>query len=136
MRRRSFLLMSATTVLLADTNQELVDLFGGMAAALSEGNVSAFLRAIDPSLPDYGNFVSAVTGLISQNQLGSSIEIIKQEGEDDTQTVELDWLLEIKGPLQTIRREATVKCKVERRKKQWKVIAIDPADFFSPPPAK
>ena len=136
MRRRTFLLASATAVLLADTRQELVDLFGSMAGALSEGNASVFLRAIDPSLPDYGKFAANVTALISQNELGSSIEITTQEGDDNTQTVELDWLLEIKGPLQTIRRETVVKCKVERRKKQWKVVSIDPPDFFSPPPAK
>ena len=135
MRRRTFLLASATTVLLADTNQELVDLFGGMAGALSEGNAQAFLRAVDPSMPGYGKFAAAVAGLIGQNELGSSIEITKQYDEK-TQTVELDWLLEIKGPLQTVRRQSTVKYKVERRRKQWKVVAIDPLDFFSPPRPK
>ena len=53
-----------------------------------------------------------------------------------TQTVELDWLLEIKGPAQITRRQAAVKCRLERRKKQWKIVAIDPVDLFAPPVPK
>ena len=136
MQRRAFLLGTSTALLLADTRQELVELFGSLATALSDGNASVFLRVIDPSLPDYARFAANLKALMSQNDLSSSIEINTQEGDDNAQTVELDWLLEIKGPTQTIRRQAVVKCKVERRKKQWKVVSIEPADFFYPPPAK
>jgi hypothetical protein len=136
MRRRTFLLSTATAVLLADTRQELVELFGGMATALSDGDVRAFLRAVDPSLPDYAKFASNLGALIRQNELSSSIEIEKQDGDDNAQSVELDWLLEIKGAAQILRRQTIVKCKVERRKKRWKVVSINPPDFFAPPLAK
>ena len=46
--RRTLLL--ATTLLFADTRQEVMDVFASMAAALSEGNPSAFVRAVDPSI--------------------------------------------------------------------------------------
>src|SRR4029077_15600551 len=106
MQRRAFLLASSAALLLADTRQELVELFGSMATALSDGNASVFLRAFDPSLPDYAKFAANVKALMSQNDLSSAIEINAQEGDDNSQTVELDWLLEIKGPTQTIRRPA------------------------------
>src|SRR5258705_13760652 len=98
---RFALLLFASTVALADTRQELIDVFGAMASALSEGNPAVFLRAIDPSMPGYGRFADAVKALAAQNEVSSSIEIAKQEGDAGVQTVELDWLLEIRGKEQS-----------------------------------
>jgi hypothetical protein len=114
----------------------VIDLFGSMASALSESNPSVFLRAIDPSMPGYGRFASAIEALATQNSLGNSIEITKQEGDDRVQVVELDWLLEITGKSDShvfVRREGLVKCRLEKRKKKWRVVAIDPLTFFTPP---
>src|SRR5438132_11771657 len=94
---RFALLLFASTFALADTRQELIDVFGAMASALSEGNPAVFLRAIDPAMPGYQRFAEAVKALAAQNDLSSSIEISQQEGDGRVQTVELDWLLEIRG---------------------------------------
>ena len=51
MRRRSFLLASFAWCVLADTRQEVYDLFATMASGLSEGNAEQFLRAFDPAMP-------------------------------------------------------------------------------------
>jgi hypothetical protein len=138
MRRRLFLIASLTAAraAMADTRQELVDLFAAMATALSDGNPSVFLRAIDLSLPEYGRFAANVRALTAQNDLSSSIAIVTQEGDDDAQSVELEWLLEIRGRDQShiyLRRQSVVKCRLERRKKLWRIVALDPAGFFSPP---
>jgi hypothetical protein len=111
-------------------------LFATTATALSDGNPAVFLRAIDPALPDYGRFTADVRALTAQNELSSSIAIVSQEGDDAVQSVELEWLLEIRGRDQThiyVRRQSVVKCRLERQKKQWRIIALDPASFFSPP---
>jgi hypothetical protein len=120
----------------ADTRQDIVDLFVGMAGALSEGDPESFLRGIDPSLPDYGRFAAKVRGLALQNTLSSSIGILKQEGGDTVQVVELDWILEIRGKDQSHvfqRRQSVVKCRVERRGRKWRIVLLDPQDFFAPP---
>ena len=130
------LMLFVATLAFADTNQELIDLFGSMASALSEGNPAVFLRAIDPSAPDYAALDRNVNALANQNELTCSVEIVKQEGDGRVQTVELDWLLEIRGKNQShvfLRREATVKCKLERRKNKWRVLSLDPTAFFAPP---
>ena len=135
--RRLFLLAIAVTALArGDTAQELMDLFASMASALSEGNPGVFLRAIDPSMPGYQRFAAKIYGLAEQNGLSNSVEIISQKGDDGVQVVELDWLLVISGKGESqlfVRRETTVKCRLERRKKKWRIVALDPSDFFDPP---
>ncbi len=132
------LILFLATLAFADTSQELIDVFGSMASALSEDNPAVFLRAIDPSAPGYAALARNVNALANQNELTCSIEIVKQEGDGRSQTLELDWLLEIRGKNQNhvfLRREATVKCKLERRKNKWRVVSLDPPDFFAPPDA-
>src|SRR5258708_29105043 len=107
-----------------------------MASALSEGNPAVFLRAVDPSMPGYARFSEAVKALAAQNDLSSSIEIGKQEGDGRVQTVELDWLLEIRGKDQShlfVRRQTTVKCRLERRGGEWRVVPPAPARVVLPP---
>ena len=135
--RRIFLLPVACAALArADAPQDVIDLFASMASALSESNPSVFLRAIDPSMPGYGRFAAAIEALATQNSLSNSIEITKQEGDDRAQVVELDWLLEITGKSDShvfVRREQLVKCRLEKRQKKWRIVAMDPREFFAPP---
>ena len=119
-----------------DAKQDVIDLFASMAAALSESNPQVFLRAVDPAMPGYARLAAEVNALAMQNALSNSVVIARQEGDDRSQVVELDWLLEITGKAEShvfVRRETMVKCRVERQGKRWRVVAIDPADFFTPP---
>jgi hypothetical protein len=130
------LAIAAAALAPADTPQELIDVFASMASALSEANPDVFLRAIDPAMPGYERFASNIQALATQNALSNSIEIVSQKGDDRVQIVELDWLLEIVGRGQSlvfVRREVIVKCRLERQKKKWRVVALDPGDFFAPP---
>jgi hypothetical protein len=137
--RRLFLLAAVTVELVtADPRQELIDLFASMASALSEANSGAFLRVIDPAMPGYERFAADVNALAQQNALSSAIEIKSQKGDDLVQIVELNWLLEITGKEESrvVRREVTVKCRLERRKKKWRIVALDPMNLFAPPGAE
>src|SRR5258705_5638634 len=122
MRRRLFLLASLTAALTpADTREEIIELFGAMASALSENTPGIFLRAIDPAMPGYAQLEANITALAAQNDLSSSIEINKQEGNDSAQVVELDWILEIRGRGQSHifeRRQTIVRSRLERLKKK------------------
>src|ERR1700685_4637929 len=98
MRRRHFLLAAVTAALgRADTLDELTELLRAMASALSESNPALFLRGVDPSMPGYERFAANITALATQNELSNTIEFRAQKGDDRVQTVELDWLLDIKG---------------------------------------
>src|SRR5437899_792684 len=133
--RRAFLAALAAP-LFADTHQEIIDLFTTMASALSEGNGLAFLDHVDQAMADYGKLEKYILALAAQNEVMSSIDVLKEEGDDHTRTAELDWFLQIRsreqsGPLD--RRRQIVKCRLERRKKKWKVMAIEPISFFGAP---
>jgi len=133
--RRAFLVALAAP-LLADTRQEILDLITELASALSEGNGLAFLDHIDHAMPDYQKLEQNILALTEQNEVSAAIDILKQEGDDRTQTVELDWLLQIRsrednGPIE--RRRETVKCRAERKKKNWKIASLEPIALFAPP---
>ena len=133
--RRAFLVALAAP-LLADTRQEILDLITELASALSEGNGLAFLDHIDHAMPDYQKLGQNILALTEQNEVSAAIDILKLEGDDRTQTVELDWLLQIRsreenGPIE--RRRETVKCRAERKKKNWKIVALEPIALFAPP---
>jgi hypothetical protein len=135
--RRLFLIAIVAAILArAGATEELTALFTSMASGLSDANPGEFLRAIDPSMPAYDRLAANIRALATENAVSNSIEITSQKGDSRTQEVELQWLLEIKGIGQSsvsTRREGTVKCKVERRGKKWRIVALEPIDFFAAP---
>lgn len=133
--RRAFLAALAIP-LFADTHQEIVDLLAALAAALSEGNGLAFLDRVDHALPGYSQLERNILALADEYDVTTSIDIIKQDGNEQAQKLELDWFLEIQsreqgGPLD--RRREMVKCRVERQKKKWKIVALEPLTLFATP---
>jgi hypothetical protein len=137
MTRRALLLVPFAARLRADSAQQVWDLFTSMAAALSAGDADAFLNAFDPAMPGYQAFRASVTALLREAEVQSSIELVEEEGDDRSRTVELDWLVHIvdrqDGAVAQRRRER-VKCRVEKPGKKWRVASIEPLQFFAPPP--
>jgi hypothetical protein len=114
----------------------VVDLFASMAAALAEINVAQFMDAFDKDMTGYDKLKTEVTGLVRQADLSSSVEPLKDEGNDSKRTVELDWILEIRslvpdGPL--VRRRQIIRCELRKDKKRWKIVSLTPIEFFAPP---
>ena len=123
----------ACAALIADTHDDVVDLFASMAAALSEINVPQFMDAFDREMPDYDKLKGAVTALVNQAEVSSSVEPLKDEGDDTKRTVELDWFLEIRsllpdGPV--VHRREVIQCELRKEKKRWKIVSIKPLEFF------
>jgi hypothetical protein len=125
----------ACSALTADANDEVIDLFGAMATALSDIDVPAFMNAFDKNMPDYDTIKTGVTALVRQADVTSSIEPLTDDGDDTHRTVEMDWYLEIRsllpdGPL--VRRREVVQCELRKEKKHWKIVALKPVAFFAP----
>jgi len=116
--------------------QSVIDLFTAIAAALSEGNAVAFLKPFDRAMKDYPKLEADIVALTAQVDVQSSIDFLKDEGDDQARTVELDWFLETRsrqdtGPLE--RRRERVTCRLARDKKSWKITSLDPVELFRPP---
>jgi len=118
----------------ADTHDDVVGLFASMAAALSEINVTQFMDAFDKDIPEYGKLKTGVTALVSQADVSSSVEPLSDDGDETHRTVELDWYLEIKsilpdGPV--VHRREVVRCELRKEKNHWKIVALQPIEFFT-----
>ncbi len=99
-----------------------------MATDLSQGEVAAFLSHFDRNMPGYARLRELIRALTDQTEVGNSIEIASDTGDDRRRALELDWTLEMGSE----RRRAKVRCTFERRGKSWLITALDPIDFFQP----
>jgi hypothetical protein len=134
---RSFFLASllAGCLFAADTHSDIVEVFTSMAAALSDSNVSVFMNAFGKEIPGYGKLKNDITALITQADISSSVEPIKDEGGDETHSIDLDWLLQVRsqlpdGPI--LNRRQVLHCELRKQGKHWKIVSITPMDFFAP----
>ncbi len=131
---RTALLLLISTVALADSAADVVNVFTAAAEALTNDDSAAFLDQFDRNMPEYATLRSNIEGLLAAYEVGSTIEVVTDEGDDEKRIVQLDWLLvaseknAVNGGQQTWRR--IVKCRLEHRGKQWKITALDPLDFF------
>jgi hypothetical protein len=122
--------------LIGDTHDEIVDVIGNMANALSTVNAPKFMDAFDKTMPEYETLKSNVPALMNQSEITSSIEIIKEDGDDTKRVLDLDWYLEIRsllpdGPIE--RRREIIHCELVRKdKKHWKIVSLKPMNFFAP----
>jgi len=119
---------------LADPAADLLNVFSSAADALTNDDSAAFLDNFDRNMPEYSALRTNIEGLLAAYDVGATIEVVNEEGDDQKQTVELDWLLltsekgAANGRQQMRRRIVT--CHLERRGKQWKITALEPVEFF------
>jgi len=125
----------AVACLLADTHSDIIDVFTAMAAALSDENVPEFMNAFDKDMPGYGKLRTDVTALTYQAYVSSSVEPLKEEGDDSTRKLDLDWFLQVRSPLQTgptVTRREILHCELRKQGKHWKIVSLQPLEFFAP----
>jgi hypothetical protein len=126
----------ASTVLGADPPRDVIEFFQDVTRALVEAHTddarlpisaAAFLAKFDSSMPDYGQLQENVEDLVSRSTVGSAVEFVTDDGDENKRTLDLDWTLEIEDRLP---RRQVLKCTIERRGKTWKITSLAPVDFF------
>jgi hypothetical protein len=135
LRRTACLLLIFAASLIADTPREIIAVFGAMAAALTDNNVTEFIGAFDKDMPGYGKLKTDVTALMNQANISSSVEPIKDEGDDVSHKMDLDWTLQIRslypdGPI--VNRREVIHCELRKQGKHWKIVSLQPMEFFAP----
>jgi hypothetical protein len=127
------LLLAAAACLRADSAQEVVDLITEAATGLSAGRTGVFLDAFDPEMKDFAKFRESVIGLAGAGDVHCSITVLRNDGDDRERALELDWLFRIEGrdavPT-VVRRRDTVKCRLRKNGKKWRIEEIEPREFF------
>jgi hypothetical protein len=125
----------ASRLLAADPAAEVYELVGSAAAFLSEGDAQGFLTCFDKGMPGYNPFAASVTGLLRECEVQSSVEVLRNEGDDTACALELDWLVQLKLRYETgqvERRREVVKCRAQRAGKKWKFVSFAPQSLFAP----
>ena len=120
------MLFLAAALALGDTQADVLELFRGAAEALTQKNADGFVEIFDKDMPGYATLRGEIEALAMMD-VGSAIEVVSDEGDEQKRDVELDWVLEV-GDQRA--RRGIVKCRVERRGKKWKVVGLDPVEFF------
>ena len=123
--RLSMLFLLLAVVAVAQTPQSVLDLFRVAAQALAERDVRGFLEQFDPAMKGYDVLRQRAALLMGAE---SSVEIVRDEGDDRRREMQIDWLLRV-GSGASKRRILNVT--VERQGRAWKITALDPVEFFS-----
>jgi hypothetical protein len=134
---RNTLLVAALTLASArgDAHSDVISLFGSLSAALTDWNVSAFMDGFDKDMPGYGDLKILVTALVNQADVTSFIEPTEEEGDDAKYRIDLDWFLQVRSLLDTgpiVERRQIVHCQLRKEKKKWKIVSLQPIEFFAP----
>src|ERR1700720_3646981 len=118
----------------AEPPAEVLDLFREAAEALANDDANAFLAKFDRNMAGYAEFRDEIVGLLAAHDVGSTIEVVNDEGDEQKRALDLDWLLVISeknsGNGQNETRRRVLRCRIERQGKQWKITALEPIDFF------
>lgn len=126
----------AALMAFADVPAEVWKVFTDAAEALANDNLSGFLAQFDPNMPGYSTLRMNVEALMNGNEVISSIAPVTDEGDNQKRTLELDWLLGVDSQddpgVRTTSRRGIVKVRVEREGKNWKIVSLEPLDFFRP----
>ncbi len=135
MTRRTMLFASLAFQLRADANAEVWALFAGLSSALSEDRANQFVEALDSNMPGYEDLRANVTALLREAEVESMIEFSSNEGDEQSRTLEVDWILRInakEGSAGSARRQEHVKCVVKKTGRRWRVTLLEPVEFFAP----
>ena len=103
--------------------------------ALQAGNAPLFMAAFDRhAFPGFPALREQVTALAAHRRIASSVESRVIDTGPEHWSVRVDWLLEMTpkldpGPLE--RRHRTLLLRMVNRGKQWKIVDLEPQDFFS-----
>jgi len=118
-----------------DTQQEVTDLAGDMAAALANNDAEGFLTHVAKEMPGRAMLRDNLFGLVAAADLNSSVEVIDLKTEGARTVVNFDWSLHViskDDSSQVEQRHETVTLEVEKQGKRWKVVALKPVSFFGP----
>jgi hypothetical protein len=108
-----------------------MEVFRAVTEALANQDADIFLDQFDKKMPQYEKLRDQIQDLFGMAQeIGSTIDVITDQGDERKRMLELDWLLKIDNAEP---RRQIVKCQVEKQGKKWKITALEPVEFFRGP---
>ena len=122
------LFAAALTLVAQDRLAPQMEVFRAIAEALANRDADTFLDQFDRKMPGYETLRAEIRELLGVIQeIGTTIDVISDEGDEQKRSLELDWVL--KFDTEDPRRQI-VKCRAEKQGKKWKITALEPVEFF------
>ncbi|MEP7353562.1 MAG: hypothetical protein ABI824_10065 [Acidobacteriota bacterium] len=125
----ALLVLCAAGSLKAETPAAVLNVFRTAVESLASQDLNQFMGLFDRSMPGYEELRHHIGLRIGTEGLGSTIEVVTDEGDEAKRVMQLDWLLR---PEHGSAKRAVVKCTLEHKGKTWKIVALDPVAFFTP----
>jgi hypothetical protein len=122
------LLVTASGLVAQERPAPQMEVFRDIAEALANRDADAFLDQFDRKMPGYETLRDEIQELLAVTQeIGTTVDVISDEGDEQKRSLELDWVLTIdtEDP-----RRQIVKCRAEKQGKKWKITALEPVEFF------
>jgi hypothetical protein len=110
-----------------DLPKDVLDLFRTAAEALADKDAAGFMGKFDSKMPGYTTLRDEIVELLNRSDVSSTFEIVTDEGG----AVQLDWTLQIDEDQP---RRQILKFRIERQGKKWKIVSLEPIEFFKPAP--
>jgi len=120
-------LLTFGAVAVAQPPSGVMDFVRAAAEQLANNEPREFAANFDSSMPGFAALRDDVEALLAAHEVGSTIEVVSNEGDEQKQTVSLDWVLSVSDVGD---RRQIVKCRVERQGKSWKFTSFEPIGFF------
>jgi hypothetical protein len=115
------------------TPKDVQTLIREAAEDLSNKDSTGFLNHFDPKMPGYETLHYEVEGLVARDAVISVIEIVTDVASDKDdrpqRELKLDWVLSV--DTERPRREV-VTVRIEKQGKKWRIVALEPVEFFKP----
>src|SRR5258708_924705 len=78
----------------AEPPAEVMDLLRSEAEALANQEPSLFMEGFDRAMPGYAKLREEIEALVAE-EVASTVEVVRDEGDGRARSLELDWLLKI-----------------------------------------
>jgi hypothetical protein len=123
-----YLLATALALVAQERPAPQMEVFRDIAEALANRDADAFLDQFDRQMPGYETLSDEIRELLAVTQeIGTTVDVISDEGDEQKRSLELDWVLKIDTDDP---RRQIVKCRAEKQGKKWKITAFEPVEFF------
>ncbi len=116
--------------------REAWDTLFAFAAALQNEDAAPRMDQFERAMKGYEPLKAAVTALWNRYRIEPSLDLKSNEGDDTHRTLQVDWVLMLQNPQDTVdavRREQSAACHIEKQGKAWKIVSFTPEGLFAPP---
>lgn len=101
-----------------------------LTRALAEQDDTATQAIFAPDMPQYRRILGDILNRIAVEETNCTVEVVRQEGDDEHWTAQLDWLMQ--GGTDPQKR-AVITVNFGKVDGEWRITGFNPADWFALP---